>query len=53
MLGTENYEKVEPTLQSKTTNGNNSAPEEEISKINGAIQEMGEKELQYRDDHDC
>lgn len=43
---------VNQTLPSETTNNDNSLLKEKIRKINEAIQEMGEKELQYEDGHD-
>lgn len=46
---------VNQTLLPKTTNDGNSILKEEMCKINGATQEIEEKEqekMQYKDNHD-
>ena len=47
-----NNKNVNQTLPSRSTNDDNGVLKEEIRKIGEAIQEMGEKELQYEDGHD-
>ena len=55
----ENCEKVKQNLQPKATSDNCVTSKEEIynqrtliKELNGAEQEIGEKELQYEDGHD-
>ena len=48
----ENCEKVKQNLQPKTTSNDNSVLKEKVCRIKEAIQEIGEKELQYEDGHD-